>query len=274
MKRNQRAAVMAHKRHTFGIISLLGVMWLSTSAWALPPASTQEIMKQALEYSDFGLSNAKSDVTMILVDSRNRKKVRSVQIFSADKDEGESRLIRMLAPQNVKGVAFLTRHRAESDDDQYLFMPALKKVKRIVGKQKGRPFMGTDFSYIDLEKRVVEDFAYKQLEDETVGDRACYVVEATPLNKDIALYYGKLKYWIAKEVGVPVRIEFYDTKKQQLVKEYVAHKLETRSGRIVVSQAEMLTTKKSHRTLLRIDAIDWQAKLPDHIFNHTTLARF
>ena len=84
MKRNQRVRMLAHKRHAVGIISFFGLMCVSTSALALPPASTDEIMKQALSYSDFGLSNAKSDLTMILVDSRNRKKVRSVQIFSAD----------------------------------------------------------------------------------------------------------------------------------------------------------------------------------------------
>ena len=112
------------------------------------------------------------------------------------------------APADVKNTSFLNySYDDDRDDDQWLYLPALKKVKRISGGSKEDYFMGSDFTYEDMEKRSPNKDSHKLLKTETLNGEVCYVIESTPKEEG---QYSKRVAWVIKDKWIPLKIEFYD----------------------------------------------------------------
>ena len=155
--------------------------------------SALEIMQQA-DARDDG-DNMTCTRTMVLIDKNNHKRKRTMASFSKDKGEDTLKLIFFTAPADVRDTGFLTwdYRKGDRDDDQWLYLPELKKVKRIASADKSGAFMGSDFSYADMTKRVVEEWTYKLLKTDKVRDKACWFIEALPVNKAVQERYGYKK---------------------------------------------------------------------------------
>ncbi len=160
------------------------------------------------------VSDSRSDVTMTLVSDKGARRVRSTSSISKLLPNGvdQKRLIRFLAPADVKGTATLLIEHSDGDDDIWIYLPALHKVRRLIASNKKDSFVGTDFSYGDIIGHKVEDWTYHYAGEETVDGVATDVIEALPKNEDVKTTsgYGKRKLWIRKDNAVAIKGQFWD----------------------------------------------------------------
>ena len=130
--------------------------------------------------------SAISDWRMILIDKKDRKRVREIEIFSKEyKDVDKS--ISFLKSGDVKGTSYMSYNWNQlQEDDSWLYLPALQKVNRIASTDRSGSFMGSDFTYSDIDGFELEDFNYKLVkENDVVDGKDCWVIESTPKNKKV-----------------------------------------------------------------------------------------
>ena len=171
----------------------------------------KQIMEKALNKTSW--QDMEADVKLILTNSRGEQRVRQIKMYSRKRTADESdMLMRFIAPPDVKGTGFLIIEHKNSDDDRYLYLPALRRVKRIASSGKGGNFMSSDFTYYDIGKPKLNDWTYRRLPDETLDGHPCYVIECLPASDKVAKEtgYGKIIRWIRQDVWVTVKSEYYD----------------------------------------------------------------
>lgn len=167
---------------------LVGLLFFLSSAAYGADYSATEIMEMVDARDDGDRSIA--DMQMVLFDRQDTQRRRSIRSFGIDKGEDRYNLMFFHSPADVKGTGFLTYdYEAEvKDDDQWLYLPALRKTKRIASSDKSGSFMGSDFSYSDLTKKRLNDYTYtfhkKQAEVPVYG-KQCWVIESVPRNAKI-----------------------------------------------------------------------------------------
>ena len=162
-----------------------------------------------------GFEDYKNKSVMTLKDRNGNTSKRFMRSKNLEmENDGDKILIIFDQPRDVKGTALLTfTHRTE-DDDQWLYLPALKRVKRISSSNKSGPFMGSEFAYEDITSEEVEKYTYKYLRDEKYNDLDCFVVERYPVDKRSG--YSKQIVWIDKENYNPQMTQYFDRKGQLL----------------------------------------------------------
>lgn len=160
---------------------------------------------------DEGWGDSQSEMVMILRDAKGKETKREMRAKSLEVlDDGDKSVSIFDRPKDVAGTAFLTWSHATKADDQWLYLPALKRVKRINSKNKSGPFMGSEFAYEDMSSPEVEKFTYKYLKDEAIDGVDCYVVENYPTDKTSG--YTKRIAWTDKQDFKTLKVEFYDRK--------------------------------------------------------------
>lgn len=164
---------------------------------------------------DGGFDNFKASMTMLLRNKQGEESLRHMdtQVLEVT-DDGDKTLIVFDQPRDVKGTALLTFSHKTGDDDQWLFLPALKRVKRIASRNKSGPFMGSEFAYEDLASQEVEKYSYKFIRDDTLDGRETFLIERYPVDKNSG--YTRQLVWVDKAEYRPGKIEFYDRKKTLL----------------------------------------------------------
>ena len=172
-------------------------------------------------------------------------------------------MARVLAPADVAGMSFLFRQKKDGADDQFMYMPALRIVKRIVGSQKNSRFLGSQFTYGDLEWSSVEQASYRRLADQNIGKAPCHVIEARPTGKS---EYGLLKLWIRKSDQTMLRVQFFD-KRAALKKVLYVKRVERISGRLVATRLKMKDAKNGDTTLLAVTNIRFRKDLTPQLFS-------
>ena len=130
--------------------------------------TAEQIVDRSLEKNAFGFDEAIARVSLKLISKSGSERVREIEIRSIVRDDLNRTLVRFHAPADVAGTGFLVLENADRDDDQYLYLPALGKVKRITGSQRNQRFMGTDLTYADLESRNLRKSTSKRLADAQV----------------------------------------------------------------------------------------------------------
>jgi len=164
-------------------------------------------------------SNTEHQVmTMILENSRGQKRVRTIEGWSHEvSDDEERRFSKFLEPADVKNTTLLYYDYDAKDDDTWLYLPALKKVKRILSTNKKDYFMGSDFTYEDMENADLINWDYTVLREEPQSGVDCYVVQALPNNdtKRRNSGYSKVINWVGKKDFVSRRTEYYDKKNRK-----------------------------------------------------------
>jgi hypothetical protein len=172
---------------------------------------------------DLGWGDQKSDTRMILHNRHGQSSERKMHNRSLEVEkDGDKSLITFDYPKDVKGTAFLTFTHATKADDQWLYLPALKRIKRISSNNKSGPFMGSEFAYEDLSSQEVEKYTYKYIQDDKLDGRDVFVVERFPTYKHSG--YKRQIVYIDKQMYQPLKVVFYDRKnalyKTLLFKDY------------------------------------------------------
>jgi len=208
------------------ILWTLACLCLSSSVQAEIQPDGYTIAKKQ-EAMDSGFKDESSIGKMQLISAGGAVTEREFEIKRLEKsgDQGEKSLIKFTLPADIQGTGLLSYQNKNRDDDQWLYLPAMKKTKRIAGSGKGGSFVGSEFSYEDLMPLDIEKYSYTHTKDEACGDQNCFVVEAAPKTGDSA--YSKTIMWIRPDNYRTVKAEFYD-KKDQLLKtgEFTDWKLE------------------------------------------------
>jgi len=159
------------------------------------------------------------------------------------------------------------QHKAQ-DDDQWLYLPARGRLKRIAKGGKKNYFMGTDFTYEDMEKEELDDYKYKLLEEEEIQGRLCYVVEAVPANERIKRDsgYSKRIMWITKDNFLSLKIEFYD-RREKLIKTQTTSAWKNIQGTIWRPEKMLMDNHKAqHKTSVTVMRTDLNQNIADQTF--------
>ena len=191
-------------------------------ALAAPPALAEESAEekglriaQEAEARDRGFGNYSADQTMILRNKRGQESERNLRISVLENEaDGDKSLIVFNRPRDVKGTAMLTQSHKVEDDDQWLYLPALKRVKRISSSNKAGSFMGSEFAYEDMTSQEIEKYTYRWLRDEPCGELTCWVSERAPVGKNSG--YTRQVSWVDQDEYRIWKVEYYDRKKMHL----------------------------------------------------------
>jgi len=231
--------------------------------------SAEAIMKRAMARDGLGLEGGHATITMTITQEDGTSEARTFETWSKRKDGLLQTLIRFKAPAKIAGMAFLLLQRAGQADEQYVYLPAYKKARRITSKERTGSFAGSDFTYADLERREVKDATYKKQADETIGKDACNVIDATPTAKADSPY-AHVTSFLRKGDDVPLRTQFFGSD-GKLEKTLFAKKLKTVDSKIVVSLSRLERANSKKATELSIDSISFTSDAPDTMFTVASL---
>lgn len=220
------------------------VLLITMSIGASAQLTGRQIVEEA--YNRPEGNDKTSTLTMTLTNKQGKQRVRKISQFSKDFGTEEKSIMFFQSPADVKNTSFMSwSYDSNKADDQWIYLPALKKTKRISSDSKNDYFMGSDFTYDDLGDRKLDADKHKLLKTETVNGKACYVVES--ISKDEDYIYSKTITWINKANFIGVKKEFYD-EDEDLLKILTIKKYEKISGFWIVTNSEMKNIQKNHTT--------------------------
>jgi len=253
----------------------LGLSILTTNLLA-DDAKARAIMLK-VDARDDG-KTIEQDMIMILIDKNGKKRIRDMKSYSKDFGEDTYQTMFFKSPSDVKNTAFLTYDYDDTskDDDQWLYLPALKKVKRIPSADKSGSFMGSDFSYYDMTQRDLEDYNFKFIKETKVYGKDAWMIESTPRNKKTIKESGYIKTVaiIRKDNYIVVRAINYMKNNK---KKYMDVKKMHKQNSIWVIDEMTMTTKKgktmTHKTVLKFKNTKVNKTLEDALFTTRRISK-
>lgn len=209
---------------------------------------------------------------MTLIDKRGRQRVREVIFYSKDYGLDTKTLIYFRKPADIKGTGFLSYEydNPRKKDDRWLYLPALKKVRRISGTSNNDYFMGTDFTYDDMGKRPVDEDTHQLLKEEEKHGHKCWVIESIPKDRDYL--YSKKTSWVRQDSMCETRVEYFD-RRGSLMKTLTVPGQKKQDGFWTTFKMVMENTQKNHKTILEIKEVHYNQGIEDSLFRVSTLER-
>ncbi len=169
-----------------------------------------EIM-QEVDKRDLGWQDMIAELKMVLKNKNGDEHIRSLKMKTLEmQHDGDKSLSIFNSPRDIKGTAFLSFTHALEADEQWLYLPALKRVKRISSSNKSGPFLGSEFAFEDLTSFELKKYQYKYLRDELLSNIDCFVIETYPMYEHSG--YTRSQVWIDKQRYIPMKIDYYDRK--------------------------------------------------------------
>ena len=221
---------------------------------------------------DTGWGDSTSDMLMVLRNKQGQESVREIKTKTLELlNDGDKSLTIFNKPRDVKGTSFLSFSHPVGNDDQWLYLPSLKRVKRIASRNKSGPFMGSEFSFEDLSSFEVEKYTYGYLGDETVNGLDSYMVEQFPVDENSG--YTRRIVWIDKAEYRVQKIDFYD-RKNSLLKTLSYNNYQQYLDKYWrADSAEMVNHQSGKSTTLVWQNYAFKTGLVDGDFNRNTLKR-
>lgn len=213
-----------------------------------------------------------ADLTMTLTNSAGNNRIREIKQFSKDFGDMEKKIMFFVSPADVKNTSFMnwSYDKVGKDDDQWIYLPALKKTKRISSDSKSDYFMGSDFTYDDLGDRQPNQDIHEFLREEKVNNEDCYVVES--VSKDKNYMYSKTITWIIKDKWIGLKKEFYD-EDEDLLKILKVNKYEDFSGLWIITNTEMKNEQKDHKTIMKLENVKINTGIDNGRFTERFMTR-
>lgn len=245
---------------------------LGASAAAAQP-SADEILQRSRDRDDG--RDVYSEVKLVLTDDKGNNRVRDLLYLQKDFGEDEKLLLYFRAPTDVKGVGFQSvtySEKAGKDDDQWIYLPAYRQVRRIASADKRGSFMGSEFAYIDLEKLRVSDYRQTLKGEEQVLGRNCWVIERLPVSDEVISRtgYHKSVVWVDKQTDIVLKQTYYDAR-GLLFKEMQVKTLELIDGIWTVMHSDMLDIIGNKQSSLIFSNVRYNVGLSDALFRQSIL---
>ncbi len=205
-----------------------------------------------------------------IVSPSGKKRIRRMESWSKTdpKTDETKMLILFLEPPDIRGTKFLLHEHKDREDDMWIYIPAIRKAKRIAASGKAGAFMGSDFSNYDIGGGEFEDWNYKLLKEEEYNGNPCWVIEATAKSKKVIKKsgYSKMVKWIRKDNYMVVRTDCYD-RSGELFKRIETNKMEKIEGiwfETVMTATKLATGRKS---VMKFEKIEVNIGIPDRMFS-------
>ena len=259
------------------LIPAIGLFYICSGLMAQADLSARRIAERSYEAGK--LTGSESISTMIIVDSKQRERVRKIAQVSKLYDNGdtEKKLIRFLSPADVKGTGLLTFDYKDKDDDMWLYMPALRKTRRIISSEKAKSFMGSEFSYSDTTPPTTADFHYTKLGERRVAGTLCWELEILPINEDVADENGFSKKisFIGQQDFVIRKAVYYDLDGELLKELEVREVMEvdTENHKYRPVHMIMINKQNNRKSILKVEKIQLNPGVKDEYFTTRYLER-
>ena len=232
--------------------------------------TAREIMKK-VEKRDTG-GNMTNDTEMILIDKNKKKRTRKISSFKKDKGDSTYSITFFLYPADIKNTGFLNYKYGESgkNDDQWLYLPSLRKTKRIASSEKGGSFMGCDFSYADMSSRNLDDYDFTLKGEKKIRGHNNWIILAMPRTKEVIRNtgYKKQLFCVRQDNYIITRAVLY-LEKRGYLKLLDIKKMEQIDGTWVATETHMTKRKGKltiHKTILKVQNIKFNQILDDDLF--------
>ena len=258
----------------FFYTTLLSSFLLSISMGAHAQTPEEQGLAIAVEADkrDLGWGDSTANMLMTLRNKAGKESRREIRIKNMEVDgDGDKSISIFDQPADVKGTAFLSHTHAQKPDDQWLFLPALKRVKRISSANKSGPFMGSEFAFEDLSSQEVEKYTYKLLGEEELNGTMMFKLERIPQYAKSG--YTKQVSWVDKEHYRFFKTEFYD-RKNSLLKTLVSSDFKQYLGKYWrPSVMQMVNHQNGKQTDLTWDNYQFGVGLNNKDFEQAALRR-
>ncbi|HIE64414.1 MAG: outer membrane lipoprotein-sorting protein [Nitrospira sp.] len=221
---------------------------------------------------DNGFGDFTSQLKMVLTNRQGESSTRVIRNRTLEvKGDGDKSLIIFDNPRDVKGTAFLSFTHKVKNDDQWLFLPALKRVKRISSSNKSGSFMGSEFAYEDITSQEVEKYTYRWLRDEDYEGQLTFVIERDPVDPNSG--YTRQVVWIDQAEYRPLKVDYYD-RKNDLLKTLTYHGYQQYVGTFWrADRMQMVNHQTGKGTVLNWKNYKFKTGLTDRDFNKNSLKR-
>lgn len=261
------------------LLVAISLLALTTSVFAqVPEAGSAEDKGRAIAEEarrrDAGFGDTVTEITMTLTSADGRERERRLTWRTLEvpsEREGDKSLTIFHEPRDIAGTAFLSFTHIAEPDDQWLYLPSLKRVKRIAAANQSSSFMGSEFSYEDLLSDEVEKFDYRWLRDEPCEQGNCFVLERRPRYSDSG--YSRQVVWLDKDEYRLVKIEYYD-RRSDLQKTLTISAYREYLGRFWrAHELRMINHQTQKGTLLSFGEYAFATGLTDQDFDPSALDR-
>jgi len=221
---------------------------------------------------DNGFGDSSVDLLMELRNANGDKSIRYIRTKTLEvQGDGDKSISIFDRPADVKGTAMLTYTHKQDFDDQWLYLPALKRVKRISSSNKSGPFMGSEFAYEDLSSQEVEKYRYKWLRDDDYNGVKCFVIERNPVDRNSG--YTREVVWLDQNEYRTLKVDFYD-RKNALLKTLTLGKYQQFLGKYWrAGEMQMVNHQTGKSTMLEFTHYQFKTGLNDEDFNQNSLKR-
>ena len=249
------------------VISTLVIIGLGTSVMA-KEMTGEDILEKVDKKMDSETRDFVLDMT--IVNENGQKRDRKITIKTKGENKG---LVKFLEPGDVKDTALLTVEENDQED-MWLYLPALGNVKKIASHNKNGNFMGTDFTYNDIDmvggSNYEADYESKLVGEEKIRGDICYKLSTTPTKESIN--YSEMKMWVRKSDYMPLKLEFYD-QDGNLKKVMTNKNYRDIDSHLTPEEIVMENVQKGTKTILKLSEVEYNIKLNDQIFTTRYLSR-
>ena len=215
--------------------------------------------------------DASLKMDMTLIDKRARERHRKLIIIRKDFGGKDKLLLRFTYPKDIKGTSFLVWEHKGRDNERFLYLPALGRVRRIATREKNENFAGTDFSYEDISGRKLEDYTYKLVKKEIIyEEKKCFLLASYPKEKDSR--YPKILSYVRKDNFVVIKAEYLN-KKEEIEKTYQVLNLRKVDEIWTVLDHSMENHKTNHKTFIKVKGVQYNKGIPEKRFERRALKR-
>lgn len=262
---------MSLKYKLYSALALLVLLTINPLQAQTPEEKGLEIAKER-KLRDLGWADSQAEMSMILRNPQGAESVRMMRLQSLEvTNDGDKGLTIFDEPRDVKGTAFLNFSHALEPDDQWMYLPALKRVKRIASKNKSGPFMGSEFAFEDMSSFEIAKYKFKYLRDETFNGQQAYVLEQVPLDENSG--YTRQVVWVDKAHYRSLKVEFYD-RKNSLLKTLLMHDYKLYLDKYWrPMRLEMFNEQNRKSTELITHSLQFKTGLQENDFDKNSLKR-
>ena len=257
---------------------LVGTLVFFFSAATSFGMTAYEIMEK-VDARDTGQSQV-STAKMTLIDKKDRKRVRRLKLFSKEFQGVDKSISFFISPADVKDTSFLSYDWLDEskEDDSWLYLPSMQRVNRTASGDKSNSWMGSDFTFSDVEGNELSDYNYKLLsESDIVDGHDCWKIESLPVSDAVIDKTGYLKTisWVRKDSFLIVR-NIISVKKGKKVKYFSAKDIEKIDGIWTIKTIQMVTTKNKkvqHSSVFQLEDVTYNVEINDNMFEVESMQR-
>jgi outer membrane lipoprotein-sorting protein len=262
-----------HRPNVFSFLIALGLLTVPAALLIADEASDKGLaIAQEADHRTQGFGDYTASLRMVLRLKADQESTREMRMKVLEQEnDGDKTLVVFDEPKDVQGTALLTFSHRTGDDDQWLYLPALERVKRISSSNQSGPFMGSEFAYEDLASQEVEKYTYRYLREEELDGESCFVVERVPTHPKSG--YTRQVVWFDQAEYRILRVDFYD-RKEALLKTLTQSDYQRFLDRFWQPGKMVMKNHQNNKvTELHWSEYNFQTGLEERDFDRASLAR-